>query len=359
MNLFARVCRMAFGLGLSLVLASVGGMAVAADYPAPKEANAVLREFRFHTGEVIPELRLNYQTVGAPTGEPVLVLHGTAGSSASMLTPAFAGELFGAGQPLDATRYFIILPDALGAGKSAKPSDGLRAKFPRYNYDDMVQAQYRLVTEVLGIKHLRLVIGNSMGGMHTWLWGEKYPDYMDALVPMASQPTPMASRNWMMRRLIIDSIRTDPDWMGGNYVTQPRAFKSANVFFGIATSGGTLAYQQQAPTREAADTLLDSRLNAPFTADANDFLYQWESSGDYDAAPQLGRIKATLLAINSADDERNPPETGLLVNELKRVPGAKLYLIPASVETRGHGTTGMARFYKAQLQELLQTAPKK
>lgn len=341
----------------SLVLGCTA--ALAADYPAPKEADVVLRDFRFHTGEVMPELKLHYKTVGNPTGEPVLVLHGTAGSAASMLTPAFAGELFGAGQPLDASRYFVILPDALGAGKSAKPSDGQRAKFPRYNYDDMVLAQYRLVTEVLGIKHLRLVMGNSMGGMHTWLWGVKYPGFMDALAPMASQPTAMASRNWMMRRLIIDTIRNDPEWQGGNYTTQPRAIKAANVFFGIATNGGSMAYQQMAPTREAADKLLDGRLKAPFTADANDFLYQWESSGDYDASPQLGRIQAALLVINAADDERNPPETGLLERELKRVPGAKLHLIPASTETRGHGTTGMARFYKAPLQELLQTAPKR
>ncbi len=319
----------------------------------------MLRDFRFHTGEVLPELKLHYQTVGAPTGEPVLVLHGTAGSASSLLNPAFAGELFGAGQPLDASRYFIVLPDALGAGGSAKPSDGLRAKFPRYNYDDMVLAQYRLVTEVLGIRHLRLVIGNSMGGMHTWLWGVTHPDFMDALAPMASQPTAMSSRNWMMRRLIIDTIRNDPEWLGGNYTAQPRALKAANVFFGIATSGGTLAYQQQAPTREAADRLLDSRLAAPFTADANDFLYQWEASGDYDASPQLQRIRAALLVINSADDERNPPETGLLERELKRLPGAKLYLIPASVDTRGHGTTGLAKFYKAPLQELLQAAPKR
>ncbi len=355
MNLLNRALRAASSLALACACAA----APAADYPTLKEGDAVLRDFRFHTGEVLPELKLHYTTVGAPTGEAVLVMHGTAGSASSMLNPAFAGELFGAGQPLDANHYFIILPDALGAGKSAKPSDGLRAKFPRYNYDDMVQAQYRLLTEVLGIKHLRLVMGNSMGGMHTWLWGVKYPDFMDALAPMASQPTAMSSRNWMMRRLIIDSIRNDPEWLGGNYTTQPRAMKAANVFFGIATNGGTLAYQQQAPTREAADKLLDSRLNAPFTADANDFLYQWESSADYDPSLQLERIKATLLVINSADDERNPPETGLLERELKRVPGAKLYLIPASVDTRGHGTTGMAKFYKTPLQELLQSAPKR
>lgn len=355
MNLVKHLHRLA--LGLSMVAA--GAAALAADYPAPQSGNAVLRDFRFHTGEVLPELKLHYKTVGAPTGEPVLVLHGTAGSAASMLTPAFAGELFGAGQPLDAAKYFIILPDALGAGQSAKPSDGLRAKFPRYNYDDMVLAQYRLVTEVLGIQHLRLVMGNSMGGMHTWLWGVTYPGFMDALAPMASQPTAMSSRNWMMRRLIIDSVRNDPAWQGGNYSTQPTALRTANAFFGIATNGGTLAYQQMAPTRAAADQLLDSRLAAPFTADANDFLYQWESSGDYDASPGLARIQAALLVINSADDERNPPETGLMDQALQRVPGARLHLIPASTATRGHGTTAMARFYLAPLQQLLQTAPRR
>ena len=332
--------------------------AAAADYPAPKESTWVARDFRFHTGEVMHELRLHYRTVGEPSGQPVLILHGTTGSGAGMLTPAFAGELFGPGQPLDASRYFIILPDSIGAGKSSKPSDGLRAKFPRYNYDDMVAAQYRLVTEGLGIRRLRLVLGNSMGGMHTWIWGATYPDAMDALVPMAAQPSEMSSRNWMMRRMLIDAIRNDPDWNGGNYTSQPRALKIANVFFGIATSGGTLAYQTTAPTREQADKLLDERLAAPFTADANDFLYQWESSRDYNPSPNLERIQAALLAINSADDERNPPETGLMERELKRVKNGRLYLIPASADTRGHGTTGMAKFYKRQIEEMLATAPR-
>ena len=304
-------------------------------------------------------MRLAYRTVGDPSGEPVLVLHGTAGSSASMLTPAFAGELFGAGQALDAGKYFIILPDALGAGNSAKPSDGLRTKFPKYNYDDMVDAQYRLVVEGLGIKHLRLVLGNSMGGMQTWIWGVKHPRFMDALVPMASQPTEMSSRNWMMRRLIVDSIRNDPDWKGGNYETQPRAFRTAAVFYGIATAGGTLAYQKLAPTRELADKLLDDRLAAKFTADANDYLYQWDSSRDYNPAPGLERIEAALLAINSADDERNPPETGIMERELKRVKGGRLHLIPASEETRGHLTTGMARLWQQQLREFLASVPRR
>ncbi|MDH5265679.1 MAG: alpha/beta fold hydrolase, partial [Betaproteobacteria bacterium] len=198
---------------LALAAAALAAPALAADFPAPKEGTWVARDFRFHTGEVMPELRLHYRTVGEPTGEPVLVLHGTAGSGASMLGPAFGGELFGPGQPLDATRYYIILPDAIGAGKSTKPSDGLRAGFPKYNYDDMVDAQYRLVTEHLGVKHLRLLIGNSMGGMQTWIWAQKHPGFMDIAVPMASLPTEMSSRNWMMRRLITDSIRNDPEWM--------------------------------------------------------------------------------------------------------------------------------------------------
>jgi homoserine O-acetyltransferase len=355
MNHFSRLVPALAGL----LLALMGLSTRAADYPAPQEGDWVARDFRFHTGEVMPELRLHYTTVGAPTGEPVIVLHGTTGSAASMLTPAFAGELFGAGQPLDATRYFIILPDAIGHGKSSKPSDGFRAKFPRYNYEDMVQAQYRLVTEGLGIRHARLVMGNSMGGMHSWIWGVRYPDFMDALAPMASQPTEMSSRNWMMRRLITDSIRNDPEWKGGEYTTQPKSAQFASVFYGISTNGGTLAYQKAAPTREAADKLLDARLSAPFRGDANDVLYQWDSSRDYNPSPGLERIQAALLAINSADDERNPPETGIMERELKRVKNARLHLIPASENTAGHGTTGQAKFYSQALRELLQTAPKR
>jgi homoserine O-acetyltransferase len=355
MNSAALLCRFASGLFALLLSMTVA----AADYPAPQSATWTARDFKFQSGEVMPELRIRYTTVGAPTGEPVLVLHGTTGSAASMLTPAFAGELFGAGQPLDATKYYIILPDAIGHGGTAKPSDGLRAKFPRYNYEDMVAAQHRLVTEGLGIKHVRLVIGNSMGGMHTWLWGVNHPDFMDALAPMASQPTEMASRNWMLRRLITDSIRNDPEWNGGNYTTQPKSARFASVFFGIATNGGTLALQKAAPTRALTDKLLDDRLAAPFNGDANDVLYQWDSSRDYNAAPKLERIKAALLVINAADDERNPPETGLMERELKRVPGARLHLIAASDDTSGHGTTGRAKFYAEQLKQLLQTAPKR
>jgi homoserine O-acetyltransferase len=343
---------------IAMTLAAIS-TASAADYPAPKQGEWIAHDFKFHTGDVLPALKLHYTTIGEPAGEPVLVLHGTGGSAAAMLTAAFAGELFGPGQPLDASKYFIILPDVIGHGKSSKPSDGLKTTFPQYDYADMVNAQYRLLTEHLGIKHLRLVIGNSMGGMETWLWGEKYPSFMDALVPMASQPTAMSSRNWMLRRMMLESIRNDPDYNNGNYTKQPNALKYASVFFGIATAGGTLNYQKHAPTRELADKMVDARLKLPVTADANDFLWQWGSSADYDAAPDLSRIEASLLAINAADDERNPPETGVMERALKEVKNGKLYLIPASAETSGHLTTGNARFYKQQLLEFLQTAPQR
>ena len=333
--------------------------AFAADYPAPKQGNWIAKDFKFHSGETMPELRLNYTTIGEPTGQPVLVLHGSGGSAASMLTPAFGGEMFGPGQPLDATKYYIIIPDGIGHGKSSKPSDGMKTAFPKYNYEDMVDAQYRLVKEGLGVKHLRLVIGNSMGGMHTWIWGGKYPQYMDVLVPMASQPTEMAARNWMLRRMMLETIRNDPDYNGGNYTSQPRMMKYAINAYGIATLGGTLAYQMLAPTAEKADKMVDQRLAAPITADANDFIYQWDASHDFNPSAGLDKIEATLLLINAADDERNPPETGVTEAAMKRVKNGRLFLIPASTETRGHGTTGNAKFYTQQLRELLQTAPQR
>ena len=342
----------------SLALTLTALTALAADYPTPKTGDWVVRDFRFHTGDVLPELRLHYTTVGAPTGEPVLILHGTTGSGAGMLTPAFAGALFGPGHPLDASRYYVILTDAIGTGESSKPSDGLRASFPKYNYDDMVDAQYRLVTEHLGVRHLRLVLGNSMGGMQTWIWAQKYPDFMDAAVPMASLPTEMSGRNWMMRRLIVDSIRNDPEWMNGNYTKQPRSLQVASVFYGIATSGGNQGLYRAAPTREKADQLLNQRLSAPFRGDANDHLYQWDASRDYNASRNLERIQAVLMAINSADDERNPPELGVLEREIKRVKNGRVLLIPASDQTVGHGTTSQARFWKQDLAELLQSAPR-
>jgi homoserine O-acetyltransferase/O-succinyltransferase len=344
---------------LSLIFTMTSLTALAADYPAPKQGDFIAKNFKFHTGEIMAELKLHYATVGEPSDQPVLVLHGTGGSAASMLTPAFAGELFGPGQPLDAARYFLIIPDALGHGKSSKPSDGLKTAFPQYNYDDMVEAQYRLVAEGLGIKHLRLVIGNSMGGMHSWIWAEKYPDFMDAVVPMASQPTAMAARNWMLRRMMIETIRNDSTYNNGNYTEQPRMMKYAIAAYGFASSGGTLSYQSLAPTAEKADHMVDERLAAPITTDANDFIYQWQSSRDYDPSLGLETIKATLLAINAEDDERNPPETGLTVARIKRIKNARLYLIPASAQTRGHGTTANAAFYKEELQQLLQSAPQR
>jgi homoserine O-acetyltransferase len=346
-------------IALTAVFALTAFSALAADYPAPKQGDWIARDFKFHGGETMPELRLHYTTVGEPTGQPVLMLHGTGQSGAALLTPGFAGELFGAGQPLDASKYYIILPDSIGHGKSSKPSDGMKTAFPKYDYNDMVDAQYRLLSEGLGIKHLRLVIGNSMGGMHTWIWGEKYPKYMDALVPMAAQPTEMAARNWMMRRAMLETIRNDPDYNGGNYTAPPRMMKYAVTAYGIASIGGTLGYQALAPTAAKADAMVDERLTAPM-ADANDFIYQWESSHDYNPSGGLEQIEATLLAINSADDERNPPETGVTETAMKRVRNGKLYLIPASADTRGHGTTGsFPGLYKQQLQELLQTAPQR
>ena len=344
-------------LAAALALTSISAMA--ADYPAPKQGSWIAKDFKFHTGDTMPELRLHYTTVGEPTGQPVLVLHGTGGSGASMLTPGFASELFGAGQPLDATKYYIIIPDNIGHGKSSKPSDGMKTAFPKYNYEDMVDAQYRLINEGLGVKHLRLVIGNSMGGMHAWIWGVKYPQAMDVVVPMASQPTEMAARNWMLRRIMLETIRNDPDYNGGNYTAQPRMMKYAIHAYGIATAGGTLAYQTLAPTAAKADKMVDDRLATAVTADANDFVYQWGSSHDFNPSAGLEKIEATLLLINAADDERNPPETGVTDAAMKRIRNGKLHLIPASTETRGHLTTGNAKFYAKQLEELLQTAPRR
>ena len=277
----------------------------------------------------------------------------------SMLTAAFAGELFGPGQPLDAKKYFIIIPYLLGHGSSSKPSDGLKAKFPQYNYSDMVVSpniDCCLRDWVSNTSDWSLV---TQWGHECLVVGREIPGYMHVLVPMASQPTAMSSRNWMLRRMMLESIRRDPEYNNGNYTAQPHSMKLASVFFGIATAGGTLNYQKLAPTREQADKLVDARLASAMTADANDFLWQWGSSADYDAAPGLEKIEATVLAINSADDERNPPETGLITQAMKRVKNGKLYLILANDETSGHLTTGNAKFYKQELQKLLEEAPRR
>jgi homoserine O-acetyltransferase len=346
-------------LRLALAFTLLAFPALAADYPAPKEGEWVAKDFKLHTGEVMPDVKLHYTTVGDPANPVIVVLHGTGGSARSQLTANFAGNLFGKGQPFDAEKYYIVIPDAFGHGKSTKPSDGLKTKFPKYNYTDMVEGQHRLLTEGLGIKHVRMMIGNSMGGMQVWMWGEKYPNYMDILVPMASQPTAMAARNWMLRRMMLESIRRDPEYKNGEYTKQPGSLKLASTFYSLATSNGTLNLQKQGPTNALADKVVDARLAAPMTADANDFLWQWGSSADYDPEPGLEKIEATLLLINAADDERNPPETGLTDAAMKRVKNGKLFLIPASENTAGHGTTANAKHYSKQLDELLKTAPKR
>ncbi len=309
-------------LGAMILLAAVTVLgaerAQAADPPQPQQGDFVVKDFRFHTGEVLPELRLHYATVGAPTGEPVLVLHGSSGSGQTMMTKSFAGELFGPGQPLDAAKYFIVVPDAIGSGKSSRPSDGMGPRFPKYTYEDMVVAQHRLLTEHLGIRHLKLVIGQSMGGMHAWMWGEMYPDFMSVLVPMGSQPTAMAGRNWMLRRMMIEMIRSDPAYNNGNYTAEPPSLRLAANFFSMATSGGTQALHHAAPTRAQADKIVEARLAGRFTADANDYIYSYEAARDYDPSPGLEKIKARVLAINAADDERNPVELGQASPHLRK-----------------------------------------
>ncbi len=337
----------------SVMLAMTTVSALAAE---PVSGDFMLPAFTFHTGETLP-LRQHYTTLGDPKNPAVLVLHGTGGSGAGLLNAGFGGQLFGPGQPLDAAKYYIILPDCIGAGKTAKPSDGLRAKFPRYNYDDMVAAQYRLLTEHLHVMHLRLVLGNSMGGMLTWDWGVTHPGFMDGLVPLASQPAPMASRNWMMRKLVIETIKADPAYANGNYTRQPPSMKFAGAFFGVATSGGTLGWQARAGTHEAADRAVDDMLTAPNDGDANDAIWQMDASRDYDPAPKLANIQAPVLAINSADDERNPAEIGSTSRAIAALKNSKLFLIPASAQTRGHGTTGQAALWSGELKRWLATLP--
>jgi homoserine O-acetyltransferase len=324
----------------------------------PRQGDFTVRDFRYHTGEVTA-LRQHYTTLGDAKNPAVLVLHGTNGTGDGMLNAGFGGALFGTGEPLDAAKYFIILPDTIGAGKSSKPSDGLRQKFPRYTYDDMVAAQYRLLTEHLGVKHLRLVTGNSMGGMLTWVWVTTHPDFMDGAVPLASQPAAMAARNWMMRRLVIETIKADPQFHNGDYTAQPPSLKYAGAFFGIATSGGTLGWQARAGTHAAADKAVDDMLAAPDSGDANDVIYQFDAARDYDPAPKLDAISAWVLAINSADDERNPPETRTTEQGVARLKHGSYYLIPASAQTRGHGTTGNAALWRDQLAAWLPTVPQR
>lgn len=324
----------------------------------PRPGRCTLPRFRFASGQVLPELHIAYTTLGPRDGEPVLVLHGTAGSAASMQVAHFAGALFGPGQALDARRHFIVLPDAIGAGGSSKPSDGLRSDFPAYGLDDLVQAQHRLLTEHLGLGHLRALVGYSMGGMCAWLWATRHPGFVDVLVPLAAPPVALAGRNWMMRRLLIEAIRRDPDWQGGHYTAPPRGLALALLMHAVATNGGDLALHRQAPTRAAADAWIDARLQAGDPPDANDLLYQWSATRDYDPGPALERITARVLAVLSSDDERNPPELGLLEPALARIAHARALCIPGSAETAGHATVMHARHWAAALAELLAQAPR-
>ncbi|WP_076998136.1 alpha/beta fold hydrolase [Variovorax sp. KK3] len=328
----------------------------AIDWLEPQTHDLALRDFRFHTGEVMPRLRMRVTALGNPEGAPVLVLHGTGSEGRTLLNDDFAGALFGPGQALDAARHRIVLPDAIGHGGSAKPSDGLRAAFPAYDYDDIVDAHHRLLIEVLGIERLRLVLGVSMGGMLTWTWGVRYPSFMDALVPLASLPAPMSGRNWLLRRLVIDAIRNDPDWRDGHYDMQPRSARAAREFFDLATNGGTLALQKAAPTRGEADRWLAARREATVPFDANDLLYQFQAARSYDPSAQLHRIRAPVLAINSDDDERNPPETMIAANAMARLPNARLHVVRGSDGTRGHGTVGLAGLWAAELDSFLASA---
>jgi homoserine O-acetyltransferase len=329
-------------------------------HPTPAQGDFLIRDFRFQSGEALPELRLHYTTLGAPARDAagvvrnaVLILHGTGGSGQAFLREQFAGVLFGSGQLLDATRYFLVLPDAIGHGHSSKPSDGLRARFPRYTYDDMVAAQHRLLTEGLGVHHLRLVMGTSMGGMHTWLWGVRYPQFMDALMPLASLPVEIAGRNRMMRRMILDAIRGDPEWREGEYTSQPRGLVSA-IYTLLFMVGSPLQWYKQAPTRDAADALLDQLVQGYLAQlDANDLLYQVDASREYDPFPELGRIEAPLLAINSADDQVNPPELRILEQAIARVRRGRAVVLPTSEATDGHRTHSLPAVWQHYLAELL------
>jgi homoserine O-acetyltransferase/O-succinyltransferase len=336
-------------------------VATAANYPPPNEADYVIRDFKFTSGESLPELKIHYRTFGKIDNDKrnvVLIMHGTTGSGAQFVRPEFAGELFGKGQPLDAEQFFIVLPDGIGHGKSSKPSDGLHAKFPHYGYIDMVEAQYRLLTDGLGAKHARLVMGTSMGGMQTWLWGELHPDFMDALMPLASLPTQISGRNRGWRRVVIDAIRNDPAWNNGEYKTQPPSLRTAAEMLWLMSSNPVLR-QNEAPTLREADDRIDKFVAEHLkTDDANDVLYALESSHDYDSGPNLGKIRAPLLAINTADDLINPPELGILEKEIKRVPHGRAVVIPLSEKTRGHGSHTLAALWKDQLSILLNESAK-
>ena len=325
------------------------------------EGDYVARDFHFKSGETMAELRLHYTTLGTPardasgrTTNAVLIMHGTGGSGHSLLQPIFAGVLFGPGELLDANRYFIILPDDIGHGKSSKPSDGMRAHFPHYDYDDMVAAEHELVEKGLGVNHLRLVMGTSMGCMHTFVWGETYPDFMDALMPLACQAVAVAGRNRVWRKMAIDGIENDPEWKGGDYTTEPRAGIEIATDMLLIAGSAPLQLQKSYPTRDAADKYLaDYRARTVPALDANDFLYAVSASRNYDPSSQLAKIRAPVMWINSADDFINPPELGIAEQQVKLLKNGKFVLIPASLETYGHGTHTHAAVWQRYMKELL------
>jgi len=331
--------------------------------PTPTEGDSFFLDFHFTSGEALPKLRMHYATFGTPVRDAkgqvtnaVLLLHGTSGTGAQFLAPQFAGVLFGPGQLLDVTRYYIILPDDLGHGKSSKPSDGMHAHFPQYTYDDMVVAEYLLLKD-LGVNHLRLILGTSMGCMHAWLWGEGFPDFMDALMPLACQPVQIAGRNRAWRKMVIDAIRDDPDWKNGEYTSQPlSALEVAADMFYIA-GGAALPMQQNLPTREATDAaaqVFAKRFIADH--DANDLLYAVNASRNYDPSPQLEKITAPVMFVNSADDFINPPELGIAEREIKRVKNGRFVLLPISEQGHGHGTHTWAAAWQQYLKELLKAS---
>jgi homoserine O-acetyltransferase/O-succinyltransferase len=330
---------------------------------APQEGDFAVRDFRFKSGETLPELKLHYRTLGEPSRDSkgvvtnaVLILHGTGGSGRQFLSPQFAGALFGPEQLLDARRYFIILPDSIGHGHSSKPSDGLHARFPHYEYDDMVRAQHLLLTEGLHVTHLRLVMGTSMGCMHSWVWGEAYPEFMDALFPLACLPIEIAGRNRIARKMIMDSIRTDPEWKNGEYATQPGGLRGA-LYVLMLMGSSPLQMQKNYATRDAADKYLDEWLAGRLaTTDANDLLYQVNASRNYNPSPALEKIKVPVVFVNSADDFINPPELGAAEREIKKVPRGRFVLLPITDQTRGHGTHTIAAVWKPYLAELLEAS---
>ena len=332
----------------------------ARNYPVPADGDWAFHNFHFTNGETLADGRIHYCTIGQPqrssagVRNAVLLLHGTGGSGRQFLQPRFANVLFGPGQPLDATKYFIVLVDNIGHGKSSKPSDGLRMKFPRYDYDDMVRLQYDLLTQGLHVDHLRLILGTSMGCMHSWVWGERYPDFMDALMPLACLPVQIAGRNRMWREMAMNAIRSDPQWQNGNYQQPPQAGVREAGDLLILAGSAPARDQRLAPTRDEADKVLAQReKSATEHLDVNDLLYQIDSSRNYNPEPDLEKIRVPVMAVNSADDFINPPELGIMEREIKRVPKGKYVLIQVSEQTRGHGTHTSAAVWQLHLENLL------